>query len=316
MAKREKKGELSSEAYVRSNFMKIGRGANAVLTIVMILLAATIILPLLLVVIISFSSSLSIAHRGYTFFPEQWTLMGYQYLFKSGEQVARSYLITIFYTVTGTVMALAVMSMFAFVLSQKQLRGRMFLTFFMYLTMLIHGGLVARYLIYTQVYHIDNTIWVFLLPGLVGGYNVFILRTFINTTIPDSLFEAAKIDGANDFTVYLRIVMPLFKAGLATIGLFNVVSRWNDWFTGFMYVENPVLIPLQTMLIKIQKNVDFIMSNSEMSMSPDGLELIKNLPKQSMQMAIFVVSTLPILCAYPFFQKYFISGLTIGSVKG
>ena len=311
-----KKKVDSFDASVRNNFNMISPGANVVLMIVMILLAALVVLPLVLIVIVSFSSSLSIAHRGYTFFPEEWTLMGYQYLFKSGEQVLQSYLITIFYAVAGTVLSLIIMSMFAFVLSQKQLKGRMFLTFFMYLTMLIHSGLVARYIIYTQVYHIYDTIWVFLLPGLVGGYNIFILRTFINTTIPDSLFEAAKIDGATDFTVYVKIVMPLFKAGLATIGLFRVVGIWNDWFTGFMYAEKSWLIPLQTMLIKIQKNVDFIMSNSELANSPDGLELIKNLPKQSMQMAIFVISTIPILCAYPFFQKYFISGLTIGSVKG
>jgi len=312
-----KKKVDSFDSSVRNNFNMISKGSNAILMVVMVILAALVILPLLLIVIVSFSSSLSIAHRGYTFFPEQWTTLGYTYLLKSGEQVVQSYLMTIFYTVAGTVISLIIMSMFAFVLSQKKLKGRMFLTFFLYLTMLIHGGMVARYLIYTQAYHIDDTIWVFLLPGLVGGYNVFILRTFINTTIPDSLFEAAKIDGASDFTVYLKIVMPLFKAGLATIGLFRVVGIWNEWFTGFMYVtENANLIPLQTMLIKIQKNVDFIMSNSELAMSPDGLELIKNLPKQSMQMAIFVVSTIPILCAYPFFQKYFISGLTIGSVKG
>ncbi|MCI6908256.1 MAG: carbohydrate ABC transporter permease, partial [Clostridiales bacterium] len=257
-----KKKVDSFDASVRNNFNMISPGANVVLMIVMIFLAALVVLPLVLIVIVSFSSSLSIAHRGYTFFPEEWTLMGYQYLFKSGEQVLQSYLITIFYAVTGTVLSLIIMSMFAFVLSQKQLKGRMFLTFFMYLTMLIHSGLVARYIIYTQVYHIYDTIWVFLLPGLVGGYNIFILRTFINTTIPDSLFEAAKIDGATDFTVYVKIVMPLFKAGLATIGLFRVVGIWNDWFTGFMYAEKSWLIPLQTMLIKIQKNVDFIMSNS------------------------------------------------------
>ena len=315
MAKKQRAPEIESVA--RSKFNMISPTSNVILNIVLILCCATIVLPLLLIFIISFSTSLSIAHRDYTFFPEAWTLMGYQYLFRTGEQVARSYLITIFYTVVGTVVSLIIMSMYSFVLSQKQCRGRMFLTFFLYLTMLLHSGMVARYLIYTQVYHINDTIWVFLLPGLVGGYNVFILRTFINTTIPDSLFEAAKIDGATDFTVYLKIVMPLFKAGLATIGLFRVVGIWNEWFTGFMYIQKAShLVPLQTMLIRIQKDVAFIKNNSEFAMTPDGLELMKTLPSQSMQMAIFVVSTIPILCAYPFFQKYFISGLTIGSVKG
>lgn len=314
MAKNKVKAPANED--VRTKFGKISKGANFWLTILMVLLAATVILPLLLIVVISFSSALSIAHRGFTFFPESWSLLGYTYLLESGEQVIQSYLITIFYTVAGTVLALLVMSMFAFVLSQKHLKARLFLTFFMYFTMLFHGGLVSRYLLYTQYYHIYDTIWVFLLPGLVGGYNVFILRTFINTTIPDSLFEAARIDGANDFTIYVRIVMPLFKAGLATIGLFSVVSRWNDWYTGFMYIEKSHLTPLQTMLVRIQKNLEFILSNSDMANEPDGLQKLKEIPSTSMQMAIFVVSTIPILCAYPFFQKYFISGLTIGSVKG
>ena len=311
-----KKKVDSFDASVRNNFNMISPGANVVLMIVMIFLAALVVLPLVLIVIVSFSSSLSIAHRGYTFFPEEWTLMGYQYLFKSGEQVLQSYLITIFYAVTGTVLSLIIMSMFAFVLSQKQLKGRMFLTFFMYLTMLIHSGLVARYIIYTQVYHIYDTIWVFLLPGLVGGYNIFILRTFINTTIPDSLFEAAKIDGAGDFRIFFQIVLPLFKAGLATIGLFCVVGQWNEWTTALLYIDNPKLVPIQTMLQRIQNNINFIKNNAQMSGTQEEQQILNSLPTESAQMAITVIATVPILCVYPFFQKYFIKGMTIGSVKG
>lgn len=145
---------------------------------------------------------------------------------------------------------------------------------------------------------------------------VIILRTFVQTTIPDTLFEAAKIDGANDWTVYWRIVLPLFKAGLATIGLFNVVTRWNDWFTGILYIENPKLVPLMTMLQRLQNNLDFIKNNSSMANSREGMEMLRNIPTESTRMAITIIATFPLLVAYPFFQKYFVKGLTIGSVKG
>jgi putative aldouronate transport system permease protein len=140
------------------------------------------------------------------------------------------------------------------------------------------------------------------------------LRTFINTTIPDSLLEAAEIDGANDFRVYWQIVLPLFKAGLATIALFNVVSRWNNWFSGMLYIEDSKLIPLQTMLQKIQRNVEFIKNNADVTQ--EERELLRNMPTESVRMAITVITTVPILFAYPFFQRYFITGMTIGSVKG
>ena len=151
---------------------------------------------------------------------------------------------------------------------------------------------------------------------IVNAFYIIILRTFIQTTIPDSLIEAATIDGANDFTIYYKIVLPLSKAGLATIGLFSLVGRWNDWFTGMLYIENPKLIPLQTMLYKIQKDIEFIKSNAEISDSVMGLELLRSMPTESTRMAITIIATIPILFAYPFFQRYFIKGLTIGSVKG
>jgi putative aldouronate transport system permease protein len=159
-----------------------------------------------------------------------------------------------------------------------------------------------------------DTFWIMVIPGLVSSFHVIILRTFINTSIPDTIFEAAKIDGANDFRIYWQIVLPLFKAGLATIALFNVVSRWNDWFAGMLYIENPKLIPLQTMLQKIQRNIDFIKNNADVS--SEERELLRTMPTESTRMAITIISTAPILFAYPFFQRYFITGLTIGSVKG
>lgn len=298
-----------------NKFNVIGRGWNALFTAILCIVSLTMIIPMALVVVVSFSSEISIANKGFSFFPETWTLEGYRYLAKMGDQVLRSYGITIFYTVTGTLMSLTVMSLYAYVLAQRSFRHHTFMTWILFFTMLFGGGLVPSYILNVRYLHIYDTIWVFLLPSLVSAYNVIILRTFIQTTIPDSLFEAARIDGANHFQVFGKIVLPLYKAGLATIGLFNVVGRWNDWFTGVLYIENPNLVPLQTLLQKIQSSIEFIKQNAAVAGTPDGIELMRNLPQQNLRMACMIIIILPVLAAYPFFQRYFVSGLTIGSVK-
>ena len=298
-----------------NKFNVIGRGWNALFTTSLCIVSLTMIIPMALVVVVSFSSELSIANKGFSFFPETWTLEGYRYLAKMGDQVLRSYGITIFYTVTGTLMSLTVMSLYAYVLAQRSFRHHKFMTWILFFTMLFGGGLVPSYILNVRYLHIYDTVWVFLLPSLVSAYNVIILRTFIQTTIPESLFEAARIDGANHFQVFGKIVLPLYKAGLATIGLFNVVGRWNDWFTGVLYIENPNLVPLQTLLQKIQSSIEFIKQNAAVAGTPDGIELMRNLPQQNLRMACMIIIILPVLAAYPFFQRYFVSGLTIGSVK-
>ncbi|MDY2871074.1 MAG: carbohydrate ABC transporter permease [Eubacteriales bacterium] len=298
-----------------NKFNVIGRGWNALFTTILCIVSLTMIIPMALVVVVSFSSELSIANKGFSFFPETWTLEGYRYLAKMGDQVLRSYGITIFYTVTGTLMSLTVMSLYAYVLAQRSFRHHKFMTWILFFTMLFGGGLVPSYILNVRYLHIYDTVWVFLLPSLVSAYNVIILRTFIQTTIPESLFEAARIDGANHFQVFGKIVLPLYKAGLATIGLFNVVGRWNDWFTGVLYIENPNLVPLQTLLQKIQSSIEFIKQNAAVAGTPDGIELMRNLPQQNLRMACMIIIILPVLAAYPFFQRYFVSGLTIGSVK-
>ena len=298
-----------------NKFNVIGRGWNALFTTILCIVSLTMIIPMALVVVVSFSSELSIANKGFSFFPETWTLEGYRYLAKMGDQVLRSYGITIFYTVTGTLMSLTVMSLYAYVLAQRSFRHHKFMTWILFFTMLFGGGLVPSYILNVRYLHIYDTVWVFLLPSLLSAYNVIILRTFIQTTIPESLFEAARIDGANHFQVFGKIVLPLYKAGLATIGLFNVVGRWNDWFTGVLYIENPNLVPLQTLLQKIQSSIEFIKQNAAVAGTPDGIELMRNLPQQNLRMACMIIIILPVLAAYPFFQRYFVSGLTIGSVK-
>ncbi|MCR4621042.1 MAG: carbohydrate ABC transporter permease [Clostridiales bacterium] len=299
-----------------SKFNQIPRGWDAFFMVILLLVSLFMLVPLALVIIVSFSSESSIALKGYSLVPLEWTLQGYEYLFKVGDQVFASYRITIIHTALGTVMSLFVMSMYAYVIAQRNFRHRKFFTWFLFFTMLFSGGLVPHYIMNVRYLHIDNSLWIYLLPSLVSAYNVIILRTFITSTIPDTLFEAARIDGANHFRIYFSIVLPLFKAGIATIALFNVVGRWNDWFTGMLYIKNPNLIPIQTMLKNIQDNIEFLKQNAEVAGTPDGLQLLNSLPDQNLRMGCTVLVIVPILCAYPFFQRYFVQGLTVGSVKG
>lgn len=289
---------------------------NMVFVIVLGIFSLLVLIPMVLVVIVSFSSERSIAEVGFSFKPTEWTLDGYRYLFKMGDILLRSYLVTIFYASVGTFLSMVVMTLYAYVLAQKRFRCRSFYTWILFFTMLFSGGLVPSYILNTRYLGLGDTIWIFLLPSLISAYDVIILRTFINSTIPDALFESARIDGAGHWRIYWSIVLPLFKAGIATIGLFQIVGRWNNWFTGMLYIQKPELVPLQTMLTKINKNIDFLKQNSELSDTPDGLRMLRNLPSQSVRMATTIIVILPVIFAYPFFQRYFVQGLTVGSVKG
>ena len=295
---------------------QISPATNAVLSVFMIILAAVFVLPLVLIICISFSSEDSIYQQGYKFIPTEWSTYAYEYIASVSEGVWTSYANTIFYSVVGTVSSLIVMSMFAYVLSRKEFKARTALTFFAFFTTLFNGGLVPQYILFTQWLHIDNTRWVFFLPSLVAAFQVIILRTFIQTTIHESLLESAKLDGASEFQIYLRIVMPLFKAGLASVGLMNFVGKWNDWFTGLTYVRDLKLQPIMTFLQRMQKQLDLLNEASAEALSPDVQDMFATMPGVTARMAITIVSILPLLICYPFFQKYFIKGLTIGSVKG
>ncbi len=293
----------------------LSKGWNAVFVIILTIIALLVIIPILLITVVSFSSELSIANNGYSFFPSEWTLEGYKYLLITGDQLLDSYKITIFHAITGTAMSLSVMTLYAYVIAQRRFKYNRFFTWFLFFTMLFGGGLVPSYILNVRYLKINNTIWIFLIPGLVNAYYTIILRTFIRTTIPDSLFEAARIDGAGHFRIFFSIVLPLFKAGMATIGLFSLVGRWNDWFTGMLYIQNPKLVPLQTLLYNLRSTIDFLKKNAAISGTPDGVALLRTLPDENMRMASTMVVIIPILFAYPFFQRYFVQGLTVGSIK-
>ncbi len=294
---------------------RVSKGWNAIFVLILGLCAVVAVAPVILLVIVSFSSADSINEVGYNFVPIEWSLEGYMYAFKTGDSLLRSYLVTIEYSTLGTVLSLFVMMMYAYVISRKKFWLERGLTWFLFFTMLFSGGLVPSYILNVRYYHLKDTFWILLLPGLVNASWVIILRTFIKTSIPEALFDSASIDGAGHFTIFFKMVVPLSKAGLGTIGLFSFVAKWNDWFNGMLYIENPDLVPLQTLLTKLQKNADFVKNNAEIASTPDGLAFVKSLPGTNLRMACTVLAIIPILFAYPFFQRYFVTGLTVGSIK-
>ena len=304
---------MKSKVLNRLNALPVA--ANVICNLILLIFTFIIIMPLLLVAVVSFTDPKSIGEIGYSFFPIKLSLTGYEYLFKTGDQVLASYKITIVSTLLGTLASLFVTAMFAYVLAQRRFIFNRAFIWIMFFTMLFSGGLVPYYILCTLYLHINNTIWIYILPSLVSGFNVIILRTFMRTTIPEALFDSARIDGAGHFIIFSTIAVPLSRAGLATIALFNVVNRWNDWFTALLFIDNPDLVPLQTMLMRIQSKIDFLKNNSKATNTPDGLIMMRNLPGDNLRMACTLLVILPLTMTYPFFQRFFISGLTLGSIK-
>ena len=294
---------------------RIGPGWNLLFTVILLICVLIVLAPLTLMVIISLTAQESIDAIGYSYFPLEWSTKAYEYVFKMGEQLISSYAVTIANSVLGTVLCVLFTSMYAYVLVQRDFPFKKFFTWFVYFTNLFGAGLVPCYIINTRWYHLKDTFTILLVYGLIVPTWIIMLRAFIRTSVPDTLFDAAKIDGAGHGRLYLQVIMPLLKPGLATIGLFSFVRRWNEWFPGLLYNKEPHLIPLQTMLTQMQGMINFLKSNSKFASTPEGLQMIKNLPGDSMTMACLLVVIAPVLFTYPFFQKYFVKGLTVGSVK-
>jgi len=284
-----------------------------VLAIILGAIALCCLLPVLLVVVASFSDEQSITHNGFTFFPDAWSLDGWRYVIGYGKQLITSYIITISRTVIHTLGSLTVMSMLAYTLARRQFPLRNFLSMMLLITMLFSGGSLSNFLINTTVYHLKDTYLILVIPT-VNAMNVIIIRTYIQTNVTDSLIEAAKIDGAGEFRIFTQIVIPLLPPVLASVGFMHAVSIWNDWETGYMYIQSDYLMPLQNLLRRVEENVK-LLSNPDISMQAT-LAIGDSLPANSARMALLMTVLGPIMIIYPFFQKYFIKGLTLGSVKG
>jgi len=283
---------------------------NVIANIILALAAIACVFPFIFVIIISLTSEQSLLEHGYSIFPKEWSLDAYKYLIQSGGALAQSYMVTILVTVLGTIINVSMVSTYAYAVSRKSFKYRKQFTFLVFFTMLFGGGMVPSYIVMTQVLGLKNTIWALILPLAFNSYNIIVMRTFFQKSVPDSIIESARIDGASEFKIFIKIVIPLAIPGIATIALFSTLAYWNDWFNSLLYIDYQNLVPLQHMLMKIEKNMEFIRQNAMLSGDVMG-----SLPQESVRMAMVVVSTLPIACTYPFFQKYFISGLTVGGVK-
>lgn len=275
-----------------------------------------VVLPFLLVFISSITDENVLISNGYSFFPEKLSLYAYQYILQQGGKIFRAYGITILVTAIGTVLNMIMSSLVAYPLSVRNLPYRRVITFYIFFTMLFNGGLVPTYLMYVNVFHIKNTIWALVVPGLLlSANNILLIRTYYATSIPDALYEAAQIDGAGQFTVFARIVIPLGKPIMITMGLFTALGYWNDWTNGLYYLSGGTgqkLYSIQNLLNQMITDIQYLASGKVTNI---GAEVGK-MPTVSIRMAIAFVAMIPLFIIYPFLQKYFADGITLGAVKG
>ncbi|WP_082676250.1 carbohydrate ABC transporter permease [Shouchella shacheensis] len=271
------------------------------------------VFPFLYVIIISFTSEEALVRDGFQIIPDQWSLDAYSYLWNMRDQLLQSYGITILVTVLGTVISVSMIALYSYAISRPQFRYRKFFNFFAFFTMLFGAGMVPLYIVMSQVLGLRNTIWALILPLAMNAFYIIIMRTFFMRSVPESILESARIDGASEWRIFLQIVCPLAVPGIATIALFTTLGYWNDWFNALLFIDDPNLVPLQSLLMRIENNIEFMRQNTQLGAAAQ--EIYSTIPQDAAKMAMVVIATLPIAVTYPFFQKYFISGLTIGGVK-
>jgi len=286
-----------------------------ILTIILLLLTVFFAAPVLLVFIAAFTDEVYITQHGFSFLPKAWSMNGFNSVLRYGTQLLRSYGVTIFVTVTGTLLGLLIMSMYAYAISRRGFRLTKFLSIYLLIPMLFNGGQLSGYIVFTTYYHLKDSLLLLILPLCVTTMNVIILRTYIANSIPYELMEAATIDGAGDYRTFFQITLPLMKPALAAVGFMMATAYWNDWQNALLYIVTDSKKPLQLLLINIQKSIEFLLNNSNVPASARAA-MGGTIPQYSATMATVVVVIAPIMVVYPFFQKYFVKGLTVGSVKG
>lgn len=280
----------------------------------MLIFSICAVLPFLLLVVSSFTSNEAIILNGYSLFPKEFSLEAYGYIWREKIQIFRSYGITIIVTAIGTSVGLILTLLYAYVLSKPNFPGKRFFSFYLFFTMLFNGGLVPTYIMYTRYLNLKNTIIALILPGLLmNAFNVILVRSYIQNSVPFSLMESARIDGCGEFRIFGKIILPLAKPIIATVGLFIGIAYWNDWTNGLYYVTDSKLFSIQQLLTNMMKNIQYLSSNASSVASSNAASSI---PQSSVRMAIAVIGIVPIMVVYPFVQKYFVKGIAVGAVKG
>ena len=279
------------------------------------LLALLCLVPFLMVLAGSFSSEAAITANGFSILPQDFSLEAYKTVFKEPMVVVRAYATTICLTVVGTALGLLIQTMTAYVLSRKDFEWRNGFSFFFYFTTLFSGGLVPTYVLYTQTLNLRDSYLALLLPLIFSVYNLLVMKSYISA-IPDSLVDAAKIDGCGEVRTLFQVVLPLIKPALATVGLFIALAYWNDWYNAMLYIKSEERYPLQYFLYKQGNNFESYKKLSSSNAVSSAVVSSLSLPTQTLKMALTIVVTGPIILAFPFVQKYFVQGITIGAVKG
>ena len=294
----------------------VSAGTEAVMNVVLALFSLCCIIPFIFVVIISFSSEESIRTIGYSFWPMAWSTDTYAYAFEKLPQIWRSFFNSVLITGIGTVLSTLICVLYSYALYRPDFKYRNFFNFFSFFVMLFGGGLVPTYIISKQVLGLSENYAALIVPLLVSPFNIIVMRTFFKSSVPLELIEAATIDGSGEYSTLFRIVLPIAKPGIATIALLNALAYWNDWFQSLLYIrQNKVIQPLQALLMELQNNVEYL-NRMIGQMGTAAIMEAQRAPNQTLRMALVVMIVVPIACAYPFFQRYIVAGLTIGSVKG
>lgn len=282
----------------------------SVLYLVLFLLSLLCVMPLMIVISASLSSESALVDEGFSLWPQGFSITAYTVIFKNPGPIVSSYGITILVTAAGTLGSVLITSLLAYSLSRKEFFVRRSLSFFVFFTILFNGGLVPYYIVVANLYHLKDTLWALILPMMVSAWNVLIMRTFFSQ-LPDAVIESAKIEGAGEYRIFWSIVIPLSTPLLAVIGLMNVLTYWNDWYSALLFIDNRNLLPLQYLLYNIMMNAQ-VVNNLNMG----GMVNRADLPSETLKMAVVVVAIGPITFVYLYFQKFFVRGITIGSIKG
>jgi putative aldouronate transport system permease protein len=286
-------------------------GGQIVIHGLYVAISACILIPFLLVISISLSDESSLLIDGYRWIPKDWSVLGYRVMLKASGPLLNAYGVTVLVTAIGATAGLLLTAMTAYTISRKDFRYRGPLTFYVFFTMLFQGGIVPLYILMTQYLHLRNTVWALILPLLMNPFFVMIMKGFLSK-IPGEIIESVKVDGASEWRIFFRIVLPLSKPALVTIGLMLAFGYWNDWFYGLLMIDEPKLVPLQLLMYRNMNTIEFLKSG----IVAQQLNLdLSELPSLSTRMAMTVMAAGPMMIVFPFFQRYFVSGLTVGAIK-
>lgn len=306
-------GKKNKDLEKSSSTNQIKQSTNIIFNIIFLLLGLTCIFPLLFVFSISITSEEKLRSGGYQIIPPEFSIAAYQFLWNERTMIFRAVFMSIIVTVIGTIITIALTTTMGYVVSRRGFKLKGIYTWIIFVPMIFNGGMLSSYVVVNNILGLRDTIWALIFPLACSSFSVTICRTFFRTTVPDAIVESAKIDGAGQFRIWAQIVLPISKPVMATIGMFAAFGYWNDWFQASLYLDDKKLQTLQSLLNNVQKGIEYLVNNPYGGLSMQQYKA--SMPTESVRMAIAIVIIVPIALTYPFFQKYFISGLTIGSVK-